>query len=112
MVEGQGARCSILGPAGATAAIWGGMMVPGQTVAQSGEQFAAQQSLSPCAPAIPSWPSAMLEEWDLGQAGEGTARAGPDAIASERLSQIKARMRRMALTGISELPSRGNVLHH
>jgi hypothetical protein len=55
--------------------------------------------------------SAMLE-WALGQSADGTAKAGPDAIASERLSQIRARMRRMALKGIREGRLRGNAHHH
>lgn len=54
----------------------------------------------------------MFEDCALGQSGDGTAKAGNGAIASERLSQIRTRMRRMARIGISEEPLRGNVLYH
>lgn len=100
-VEGQGARCSVLGPAGFMPPLPDGMMVPGQTAAQSGAQFSAQQS-------IPSWPPAICEAWAIGQSGEGKANAGPDAMARDRASQIRAK-RRHTLTGIGEEPLGGNA---
>lgn len=72
-------------------------MVPGQTAAQSGAQFSAQHS-------IPSWPPAIWEAWAIGQSGEGKANAGPDAMARDRVSQIRAKRRHMTLAGIGEEP--------
>jgi hypothetical protein len=45
MVDGHAAGSSIAGAAGSTAASPGGMIVPGQTAAQSREQLSAQQSI-------------------------------------------------------------------
>jgi hypothetical protein len=45
MEEDQAAGCSMMMPAGSATAIPGGMIGPGQTAAQFGEQFWAQQSI-------------------------------------------------------------------
>jgi hypothetical protein len=46
MEEDQAAGCSMMMPAGSATAIPGGMIGPGQTAAQFGEQFWAQQSIA------------------------------------------------------------------
>jgi hypothetical protein len=106
VVEGQAVR-SIPGSAGSTPRLSGGMMVPGQTAAQSGAQLSAQQS-------IPSWPPAILEEaiseeCAIGQSGDGKANAGPDTMAMDRASQIRAQRRHMSFR-VNDAPAGGNAL--
>ena len=67
-----------------------GTIAPGQTAAHSGAQFTLQQPIS--------WWLAMPDgAVSIGQSGDGTAKAGPDAAARERASQIKRSRRRIAI---------------
>ena len=68
-----------------------GIIAPGQTAAQSGEQVGLQQSISSWL-AIPD-----IDDVAIGQSGASDARAGPDAAARERASQSKRNKRRIWL---------------
>lgn len=67
-----------------------GTIAPGQTAAHSGAQFTLQQPIS-------SWLAMPDGAVSIGQSGDGTAKAGPDAAARERASQIKRSRRRIAI---------------
>ena len=68
-----------------------GIIAPGQTAAQSGEQVGLQQPISSWL-AIPD-----IDDVAIGQSGASDARAGPDAAARERASQSKRNKRRIWL---------------
>ncbi|MEO5810109.1 MAG: hypothetical protein ABIR51_08665 [Sphingomicrobium sp.] len=66
-----------------------GIMAPGQTVAQSGEQVGLQQAM---------WSGLAIPDIDdvaIGQSGASDAKAGPDDAAKESASHNKRNMRRM-----------------
>ena len=67
-----------------------GTIAPGQTAAHSGAQVGLQHSIS-LSLAMPDGAVA------IGQSGDGTAKAGPDAAAREMASQIERSRRRIAL---------------
>ena len=67
-----------------------GTIAPGQTAAHSGAQVGLQQPIS-------SWLAMPDGAVAIGQPGDGTAKAGPDAAAREKTSQIKKSRRRIAI---------------
>lgn len=67
-----------------------GTIAPGQTAAQSGAQVGLQQPIS-------SWLAMPNGAVAIGQSGDGTAKAGPDAVARERESQTRSNRRLIAI---------------
>ncbi len=65
-----------------------GITAPGHAVAQSGAHAAAQQSMS-------AWSAGICSLAAIGQSARGTANAGPEAIAKDKASTIRANRRRM-----------------